>query len=169
MAPLTGSEVVADIVAGESQPVLPGVVLSRHGKGRVAYMATAMESLFLQTNLRRLSEFIATLVAWATPVPPPYSVSAPDGLIVNMTVRPDMQVLHLANGTGNKLDQPGTSEAYIAPVENVRVQLRKPQGRQFGKLALLVKAASTEKEIGTGLEISLSQVEAYQAIVIPLV
>ena len=60
VAPLDGAVVAADIVAGESQAVLPGIVLSRHGKGRVAYVAPALESVFLQTNLRELAEHAAS-------------------------------------------------------------------------------------------------------------
>lgn len=164
VAVLDGAEVSADIVAGESEAVLPGVVLSRHGKGRVAYVAPALESVFLQTNLRALADVIAGLVARISPEPPSFTVDAPDGLIANLTIRDDQRVLHLANWTGNKLEQPGLNESWLAPIENVRVQLRKPPGRQIERVALLVEAQFQQKDLGDAVEITLPRVETYQAI-----
>jgi hypothetical protein len=164
VAPLDGAEVAADIVAGESQPVLPGIVLSRHGKGRVAYIAPALESVFLQTNLGTLADVITGLVARVSPEPAPFTVDAPDGLIANLTVRDDLRVLHLVNWTGNKLEQPGLNEAWLAPIENVRVRLRKPPGRQIEGVALLVEGPFEQKDGGDAIDITLPRVEAYQAI-----
>ena len=164
VAPLDGAAVAADIVAGESQPVLPGIVLSRYGKGRVAYIAPALESLFLQTNLREPADVIASLVAWASPEPAPFAVDAPDGLIANLTVRDDLRVLHLTNWTGTKLEQPGLNEAWLATIENVRVRLRKPPGCQIERVTLLVDGQFEQKDSADAVEIILPRVEAYQAI-----
>jgi hypothetical protein len=164
VAVLDGAEISADIVAGESEPVLPGIVLSRHGKGRVAYVAPALESVFLQTNLRALADVIAGLVAQVSPEPAPFTVDAPDGLIANLTVRDDLRVLHLANWTGNKLEQPGLSESWLAPIENVRVRLRKPAGCQIQDFTLLVEGPFERKELADAVEVILPKVEAYQAI-----
>ncbi len=164
VAVLDGAVVAADIVAGESQAVLPGIVFSRHGKGRVAYVAPALESVFLQTNLRELADVVASLVAWASPEPAPYAVDAPDGLIANLTVRDDLRVLHLTNWTGDKLEQPGLNESHLAPIENVRVRLRKPPGRRIESVSLLVDAPFEQKNLGDAVEITLPKVEAYQAI-----
>ena len=164
VTPLDGAVVAADIVAGESQAVLPGIVLSRHGKGRVAYIAPALESVFLQTNLRLLADVITSLVVWTSPEPMPFTVNAPDGLIANLTVRDDLRVLHLTNWTGNKLEQQGLSESWLAPVENVRVHLRKLPGRRIEQVALLVETPFEQKDLGDAVEIVLPRVEAYQAI-----
>jgi hypothetical protein len=144
--------------------VLPGIVLSSHGKGRVAYLAPALESVFLQNNLHELSGVVASLVEWVSPGPAPCTVDAPDGLIANLTTRGSLCVLHLANWTGNKLEQPGANETYLAPIENVRVRLRKTPGRQIGSVGVLVDAPFSQKDAGDFLEISLPRVEAYQAI-----
>lgn len=161
---LDGAEIFADIVAGEAEPVLPGVVLSRHGKGRVAYVAPAVESVFLQTNLPALADVIADLVARVSPEAAPFTVEAPDGLIANLAVRGDLRVLHLANWTGNKLEQPGLSENWLAPIENVRVRLRKPPGCRIEDVTLLVEGQFEQKDLADAVEITLPRVEAYQAI-----
>lgn len=164
VAPLEGGEVAADLVAGESQAVLPGIVLSRHGQGRVAYVASALESVFLQTNLRELADAVASLVAWASPEPAPFTVNAPDGLIANLTVRDDLRVLHLTNWTGAKLEQPGLNEDWLAPVENVRVRLHKPPGGRIERVSLLVEGPFEQKDSADAVEVTLPRVEAYQAI-----
>ncbi|MCX6901096.1 MAG: hypothetical protein NT105_20675 [Verrucomicrobia bacterium] len=164
VVPLDGTEVSADIVVGESQPVLPGIVLSRHGKGRVAYVAPALESVFLQTNLGELADVIASLVARVSPEPAPFTVHAPDGLIANLTVRDNQRVLHMTNWTGNKLEQPGLNESWLTPIENVHVRLRKPPGRRIERVALLVEAPFEQKDLGEAVEITLPRVGAYQAI-----
>jgi hypothetical protein len=164
VAPLDGAEVAADIVAGESEAVLPGIVLSRHGKGRVAYVAPALESVFLQTNLGALADVIAGLIARVAPEPAPFTVDAPDGLIANLTVRDDLRVLHLANWTGNKLEQPGLNESWLAPVENVRIRVRKPSGRTIEGVALLAEGRFKQEDHGDAVEVTLPRVEAYQAI-----
>ncbi|MBM3891744.1 MAG: hypothetical protein FJ388_21730 [Verrucomicrobia bacterium] len=162
--PLEDAVVAADIVAGENRAVAPGVVLSHFGKGRVAYLAVALESLYLQTNLRAAAEIINSLVLWAAPEPAPYTVEAPDCLIANLTTNGDMRVLHLANWTGNKLEQPDLSEYYLAPIENVRVTLRTPPRRKIRELALLVDAPFRRKDLGQMVEMTLPKLEAYQAI-----
>jgi hypothetical protein len=48
---LDGGKVWKEIVTGDGlRPVLPGVIVSRYGKGRVVYCATALESLFVRQN-----------------------------------------------------------------------------------------------------------------------
>jgi len=162
--PLDGATVAADIICGDGRAVLPGVVLSRHGKGRVAYVAAAMESLYLRTNLRELADAIQSLILWAAPQPPPYTIDGPDCLIANLTTGDDACVLHLVNWTGSKLEQAGVNEYGLAPVENVRLRLRKPPGRKIAQVALLVDASLQQKDLDDSLEILLPRVEAYQGI-----
>jgi len=164
VAPLGDAVVAGDIVAGEDRAVLPGIVLSHCGKGRVAYLAPALESLYLQTHLPAIADTLAGLVRWAAAESPPYAVEAPDGLIANMTASGDQRVLHLVNWTGNKFEQAGLNESYLAPVENVCVRLRKPPGGRIERPELLVDAPFEQNDQGDVMEIRLPRVEAYQAI-----
>lgn len=162
---LDGGAVWKNIVTGDGlRPILPGVVVSSHGKGKVVYCASSLESLYLQQNSTAVGGLLRALVAKAAPMPPPYEADAPAAVIANLTSKGNVMVLHLTNWTGNKLERAGANEDYLAPVENVRVRLRVPEGRKVRHASVLVKAAFGKAQRGSILEITLPRVEAYQAI-----
>jgi hypothetical protein len=166
---LPGGDVWKDIVTGDSRrPILPGVVVSSYGKGRVVYSASALESLFLQRNSRLIGELLRRLVTKAAPEPPPYELDGPDALIANLTVERDALVLHMTNWTGNKLERAGANEYYLAPVENVRVRLAVPEGRRVRRVTLLVEAPFRTEQKGSTLEVFIPRIDAYQAVRVEL-
>jgi hypothetical protein len=166
---LEGGEVWKNIVAGDGlSPLLPGVIVSRYGKGRVVYCASALESLFLQQNSSAVGDLLRNLVAKAAPEPPPYEVQAPAALITNLTAKGDTLVLHMTNWTGNKLERPGANEYYLAPVENVRIRLTIPGGRRVRRVALLVEAPYRKEQKGSILEVVIPHVGAYQGLRVDL-
>ena len=95
-------------------------------------------------------------------------MDGPESLIVNTTAKGDTRVLHLINWTGDKPEQHGLSEYYIAPVRDVHIQMRKPAGREIGGLHLLLEADLEQRDVGDAVEISLPELEAYQAIAFEL-
>ncbi len=162
---LAGGEVWRDIVTGDGlRPILPGVIVSPHGRGRVVYCASAIESLFLQANNSAAGELVRSLVAKAAAEPPPYEISAPAALIANLTTNGDTAVLHMTNWTGNKLERAGANEGYVAPVENVRVRFAAPEGKRARAVRLLVEAPYRKEERGGTLEVTIPRVEAYQGV-----
>jgi hypothetical protein len=162
---LDGGEVWKEIVTGDGlRPILPGVIVSRYGRGRVVYCASALESLFLQQNSSAVGEMVRSLVAKAASEPPPYEVEAPSALITNLTAKDNVLMLHLTNWTGNKMERAGTNEYYLAPVEDVRVRLSIPAGRRVRSVALLVKAPCKREQKGSTLEVVIPRVEAYQGV-----
>ena len=166
---LDGGEVWKDIVTGDGlRPILPGVVVSSHGKGRVVYCASALESLFLQQNSSAVGDLLRSLVAKAAAEPPPYEVQAPAALIANLTMKGDTRVLHLTNWTGNKLERAGANEYYLAPVENVRVRFAVPKGKRVRQASLLVERPHHQQQTGSTLEVFIPRVEAYQAMRVDL-
>ncbi len=166
---LDGGEVWKNIVIGDGlRAVLPGVVVSKFGKGRVVYCASALESLFLQQNSSAVGEFLRSLVARAAPEPPPYEVEAPAGVIANLTSKGNTLVLHLTNWTGNKLERPGANEYYLAPVENVRVRFAIPAGKRVRDVTLLVKSPFKKQISGPVLSLSIPRMGAWQAVRIVL-
>lgn len=166
---LDGGQVWQDIVTGDGvRPILPGVVASTHGQGRVVYCASALESLFLQQNSSAVGDLLRSMVAKVAAEPSPFELQAPAGLIANLTTKGNTWVLHLTNWTGSKLERAGANEYYLAPVENVRVRFALPQGKRVGGVSLLVEAPHRQQQTGATLEVLLPRVEAYQAVRVDL-
>ncbi|RPI29751.1 MAG: hypothetical protein EHM61_00500 [Acidobacteria bacterium] len=161
---LEGGVTEADIVRGDGAALLPAVVTSNYGKGRVAFLASSLESLYGQSNARIVGEFLETLIRKVAAEPSPYEVRGPETLIANLTVKAEEHVLHLTNWTGSKFEMPRVDEYYIAPVENVQVRLHVPKAKKLDRLRLLVPGSFRARNLPDGVEISLPRVEAYQGI-----
>ena len=157
-----------NIVTGDGdRPVLPGIILSHYGKGKVIYSATSMESLFQSNGNPLLKDLIADLISIVAPSLPTYKVKAPSALITNMAVSGNQYLLHLTNWTGNKFEKKQVMEDYIAPVENVQVELNLPPGKIAsvkplnGSIFILRKKAKS-------VEIVLPKVGVYEGILVTL-
>ena len=162
---LEGGSVVMDIVTGDGRRAfLPGVVLSRYGKGRVAYLASCLESLFQTDNMDVLGQLIRTLIKTVAPEPAPYEIQAPAGLICNMTTKGNRQVVHLTNWTGNKFERMLTKEYYLAPVEDVVLRVRLPDQKHIQSIDKFVAGPSKRRDLDGAVEISFPRIEAYQAV-----
>ena len=162
---LEGGNTQMDIVTGDSgQPLLPGVVTARHGKGRVIYLASSLESLYNSTRQSLLGSLLRKLVEDAAATPPPYRVDAPPSLIANLTQNGNRFVLHLLNWTGDAENEAN----YLPPVENVTVHMTLPAGATVRRVTTFLEAPLRQQQSGRDLELSLSRVEAYQALIIEL-
>lgn len=166
---LPGGEVWQNVVTGDGlRPILPGVIVSSYGKGKVVYCASALESLFLQQNSSAAGDLIRGLIAKVSPATAPYEMDAPAGLMANLTTKLDTLVLHLTNWTGNKLERAGANEYYLAPAENVRVRFAIPKEKKVRSVALLVESPFRQERDGSILEITIPRIEAYQAVRVDL-
>ncbi len=162
---LEGGSVAMDIVTGDGpRPFLPGVVLSRYGKGRVVYLASCLESLFHTDNMDVLGRLIRTLIETVAPEPAPYELQAPAGLICNMTINGNRRVLHMTNWIGNKFERMLTKEYYLAPVEDVVLRVRLPEQKRVKSISTFVPGASKRRESAGIVEMSFPRLEAYQAV-----
>ena len=168
VAVLAGGEVWQDIVTGDGlRPILPGVVVSSYGKGRVVYCSSALESLFVQQNSSAVGASLRSLVVKAAPGLP-YEVQAPSALLTNLAGKGDTLVFHMTNWTGNKLERAGENEYYLAPVENVRIRLTVPEGKRVRQVGLLIETPYSKKLEGSTLKVVIPRVEAYQALRVDL-
>jgi hypothetical protein len=166
---LEGGETVMNIVTGpDKKPVLPGVVLSTYGKGRVIYCASALESLYEAGGQDLIAELIKKFVETAAREPFPYHLDAPAGLISNLTVKRDQLVFHMTNWTGDKFEQPLRNAYYLAPVENVRLQITIPDNKSVKDVYTLVEGDFMKKLDGKILEIFFPRIGSYQAVVVDL-
>jgi len=123
---LEGARVVMDIVTGPGpNPFLPGVTASSFGKGRVVYSASALESLFADTNEKVLGDLLSDLVRYAAGHPNPFELEAPESLIANLTSNGPRRVLHLVNWAGCDCTGRLGSRYHLPPVENAVLRIPK--------------------------------------------
>ena len=162
---LDGGSTMMDIATGDGRrPILPGVVTSAHGKGRVVYLASSLESLYSSTKESVLGRCVRNLVEYAAGTPPPYQVTAPNCLIVNLTQNGNGRLLHLLNWT----TEPYNESGYSPPIENVSVRLRIPEGKQVRRLAGFPNPSFRHKQSGQELELRFRRIEAYEAVTFEL-
>jgi hypothetical protein len=162
---LEGGEVWKEIVTGDGlRALLPGVIVSQYGKGRVVYCASALESLFLQQNSSAVGAMVRALAAKAAAEAPPYELDAPAALIANLAIKGNVWVIHMTNWTGNKLERAGANEYYLADVRNARLRVRIPAGKRVKSVGLLEEGRFERRQKGQVLEIVLPRVGAYQGV-----
>jgi len=162
---LEGGRVLMDVVTGDGRrPVVPGVVMSEYGSGKVVYCTSAIESLYLEEGIYVLGELIRDLINKTSGENKPYSLEAPASLMSNLAVKDNLWVIHLTNWTGNKFERMQTNEYYLAPVENARLKVNIPQGKSVKRVSTFVVTPFEQKIKGNTLEILIPRVEAYQAV-----
>ena len=163
-----GGEVLMNIVTGDGeQPVLPGIILSHYGKGKVIYSATSLESLFQSNGNPVLKELIADLISIAASSSPSYTIKAPSALIANMTFSGNQYLLHVTNWTGNKFERKQMMEDYIAPVENVQIELNFPPGK-IASVKTLNGSAFTLRKKSKSVEVILPKIGVYEGVLFTL-
>jgi hypothetical protein len=85
-----------------------------------------------------------------------------------MTVNGDRMVFHLINRTASNQERMWQNIYYIAPIENVKIKVRIPDGKEIKNIASFVPVEFTQKREKNILEITLSRIDKYQAIVVEL-
>jgi hypothetical protein len=107
------------------------------------------------------------LVSAVSPAKPSYTLTAPSTLIANAVTDGRQYLVHLTNWTGNKFEKTHVMEDYIAPAENVRVELNFPP-RKITSVKTLSGSAFTMKRKANSVELLLPKVGVYEAILINL-
>ena len=145
---LPGASIVADLVSGSGKEALaPGVVVSQFGKGRVAYLASAMGAMYQQTGIKKFADLVKDVVEYVSPERAPYEVEAPHAtLISNMIANADARVLHLVNWVGSQSERMWQNVYHIPPVENVTVRIGIPAEKTVKRVAVLVQSDFTQRD-----------------------
>jgi hypothetical protein len=157
------------VVGTGNEPVAPGLVVTRYGKGKAAYIAAEVGAMYLQTGIRELADLIRDVIEYVSPEGASYEIEAPiASLITNMTVNGDRMVFHLINRTASNQERMWQNIYYIPPIENVTIKVRIPDGKKIKNITSFVPVAFSQKRENNILEITLSRIEKYQAIVIEM-
>lgn len=167
---IPGGKIIADIVAGsDNHPIVPGLVVSRFGKGKVAYVSAATGAMFMQTGIKEYSDFLKDVIEYVSPEGVPYEIEAPPStLITNMTVNGNRRVIHLINWTGSQSERMWQNVYYLPPIENIVIKYKVPDGKKIKNISLFVPADFSQKQVKNILHITLKTVDKYQGIVIEI-
>jgi hypothetical protein len=104
--------------------------------GRVIYIGSGLEAVYNETRMKRLREFLATLI---DPILSPhrtYAIESRAGVTPHLTATKDTILLHLLADTGNKTKKLRIREEFL-PVENVNLRIRIPEARTVKQVSLL--------------------------------
>ncbi len=166
---LKGGKVIMDIVTGDDRrPVLPGIVLSEAGKGKIIYSCSSLESLYYSNGNPILKDLILSLIQGVSATPAPYTVDAPATMITNLSVSGNKYLFQMTDWTGNKFEKTHVIEDYIAPVKDVTVRFPVPSGARVEKVRSLTGHPLTSGTSDGVLNISLPEADAWEGIEITL-
>src|SRR5690606_17590654 len=101
---------------------------------------SGLESFYDAQSPGVISELLKEMVNAVSNEAAPFHLSAPAGLLANLAKKENCLVLHLTNWTGNKFEKPWRNEYYLAPVENVTLQIHIPDGKKIKKVSTIVEA-----------------------------
>ena len=167
---LPGGTIITDIVdANDIQPLVPGLVVSRYGKGKVAYIPAAQGAMYLQTGMKEFSDFIKNVVEYVSPEGLPYEIEAPPStLITNMTVNGNKRVFYLVTWLGSQSDRMWQNVYYLPPIENVIIKFKIPEGKKIKNVSSFIPVEFTKKQEKNILLITISRIDKFQGITIEM-
>ena len=167
---LPGGTIAADIIAGDgSEAIVPGLVVSRFGKGKIAYISAATGAMFQQTGIADYADFLKDVIEYVSPAEAPYEIVAPQStLITNMTENGDKRVFHLITWTGSQNENMWQNVYYIPKIENVTIKFRIPDGKEIKKVLSFTPVKLLQKQDKNIFNITIPYIERYQGIVIEL-
>lgn len=164
---LDGGRVIMNIVTGDGKrPILPGVVMSSYGKGQVIYCASSLESLFLQDGTYVLGELINKLTQMVAGKNVPYKLNAPATLMANLMKNEDRWLFHMTNWTGNKFERIHRNEYYLAPAENISLDITIPEDKIIKSIEPVIDGPYEKRIEGRVVHLFFPRIKSYQGVLI---
>ena len=162
---LDKDQVIMNIVTGDGRrPMLPAVVLSQYGEGKVLYSAVSLESLFQNDGKYVLKDLIRNFIKLVSAKDLPYTLEAPSFLISNLAYNENQWIFHLMNWTGNKFEKPYFDDPYLAPVENVILEFDIPKDKKIKSVSTFVDLPIKTIKGDRNVKIQIPRIESYQGI-----
>lgn len=171
--PRPGTEVVANLVFGgrEDEPLWPAVTCREVGRGRVVYLAPAVEQLHREYRMLIVRDLLGAIVDWLRPEGRPLSIDGPDQLLAIPNEKPAAHVLFLVNHTGERMEGlaqlwPRLSRqfSYVPPVPDVKLRWRVPRPRPRRLWDVVTGEDLDYRMVGDELVATLDRVGQYAII-----
>ena len=174
ISPLEGAEVIADAQYVVDDPEWVGsdgcfmppytlkngpaaIIASTYGKGRVVYIAPALEMLYDARGFRLVRKLLSNAVDWVTDNTRPVKIEGPACLVTNLTELGDKRALHFINYTGNNHENPSYKVDWVAPLYNLEATIKNPEGKKLQKAILL----------NTGQELTFESNGEHTTMIVP--
>jgi len=153
---------------GRGRVVGPAVVERRYGKGKVLYIGSTLEAIYLETLMQPVRDYFASLL---NPVLEPartYQLEYRPGLMGQYGRSQDLLTLCLLANIGNKWKKAPVRETFL-PLGNVRVRIRLPEGRAVKSVSLLRAARPLQWTARQGwVELTVPRVWIYEVVKVQL-
>jgi hypothetical protein len=161
----TTGEVLAETIdRGHREKLGPAVTR----KGRAIYIGSGLEAVYVETRMKRLRSYLATLI---DPVLAPhrtYQMEYRSGVIPHFTAAPNTLLLHLLADVGNKAKKLRIREEF-EPVHDVKTRIRIPQGRSVRAVSLLRSGEKLSAAPKDGwLDVTVPRVFIHEAVRVDL-
>ncbi|HCC58284.1 MAG TPA: hypothetical protein DEQ47_13705 [Solibacterales bacterium] len=115
----------------------PAIVARSHGKGRVLYIGSSLEAVYLETRLTPLREYFAGLLEPILGQSRRYRILGDHpGLMAHFRAAPNALYLHLLADAGGRVHKAHARETFL-PISDLKVGIRMPPGRRAAEIRLL--------------------------------
>jgi hypothetical protein len=185
IAPLEGAEVIAGMQhvvddpewrkEGERIFVGPyvledgpaGIVAGTYGKGRVVYIAPALEFLYDFRGFSTVRKLLSNAVEWAAGGERVLDVAGPSSLVANLTEKGDKRALHLINHTGNNHENGLYKVEWVAPLYDIEATIQNPPGKKLKKATLLTTGKKIKhKRKGDYATVTIPEIDVYECVML---
>jgi len=177
--PLEGAEVVAAgrLLGERGKPGLdrqehrnvtaPTVIAGTFGRGRVVYFAAPVDELYRDRGFRTVRRLFANAVRWVAQADAPFRIEGPDSIYANLTAGGKRRALHLLNYTGHMYEQPTRKVEWIAPLHEVGVWIRNPEGLRAVRASLLTSGKTVPfQAVAGGVTVQISRLNEHECVIV---
>jgi Hypothetical glycosyl hydrolase 6 len=132
----------------EPKSDIPGLVLSEHGKARVAYMPADIDRRYGEEHLPDHARLLTNVIRWAARDGIPLTVDGPGFVDCHLYEQPGRMILHVVNLTSEATWRAPLDE--LIPVGPFKVKVRLPQQLTKPRARLLVSDAQPPVALSAG-------------------
>jgi hypothetical protein len=135
---------------------IPGLILSRHGAARVAYMPADIDRRYAREHLPDHARLLANIVRWADGDRRPLFVDGPGFLDCHVYEQPGRMILHLVNLTSEATWRAPLDE--LIRVGPFSVRIRRPA--QAGRLTARLLVSGTVRPVRTASGMAAFEIDS---------
>ncbi len=164
-----GGEILAETLdRGHRANLGPAAFRHKVGKGEVIYIGSSLESVYEETRMKSIRDYLGQLVSPWLDAGRSYSITYRSGVMAHYMASKDTILLHLLADTGNKNKHLRSREEFL-PVNDVKVRIRIPQGRTAKSISLLRSGAVLTPAVRGGwAELTVPSVWIHEAVKVEL-